>query len=122
MHYLCLAYGAGKDWLALSERQRSTLLAQDDVMRRRGDLVAAVDRSAVTVRAWDGVPTVADGGATDPPVPLAGFYVIEAEGLEEAIELVARTPCARAHGMIEVRAIASSNIDSPPAPRAKARG
>ncbi|MQA91379.1 MAG: hypothetical protein GEU90_14305 [Gemmatimonas sp.] len=36
-------------------------------------------------------------------LPLAGFSVIEAEYLEEMVELVSTTPCAVARGVIEVR-------------------
>lgn len=35
-------------------------------------------------------------------LPVAGFAVIEAADLAEAIEAVSRTPCAVAHGVVEV--------------------
>ena len=35
-------------------------------------------------------------------LPIAGFMVIEAATLEEAIGLVSKTPCAVAHGVVEV--------------------
>lgn len=35
-------------------------------------------------------------------LPIAGFAVIEAADIAEAIELVSRTPCAVAHGVVEV--------------------
>jgi len=35
-------------------------------------------------------------------LPIAGFAVIEAESPEEAAELVSATPCAVAHGVVEV--------------------
>ena len=38
-----------------------------------------------------------------PSLPLAGFSIIEAETIEEVIQLVANTPCARARGAIEIR-------------------
>lgn len=36
------------------------------------------------------------------PLPLAGFAIIEAADLTEAINMVAQTPCAVAHGVVEV--------------------
>jgi hypothetical protein len=36
------------------------------------------------------------------PLPVAGFAVIEAATLADAVELVSRTPCAVAHGVVEV--------------------
>jgi hypothetical protein len=35
-------------------------------------------------------------------LPVAGFALIEAADLDEAIELVSGTPCAVAHGVVEV--------------------
>jgi len=101
MKYLCLAYGDEKDWNALSRDQQDALLAQDDVLRGRGDLVAAVGR-ATTVRAWDGKATTTDGPFATAAAPLAGFGVIDAADLDEAIRLVEGTPCARAKGAVEL--------------------
>ena len=35
-------------------------------------------------------------------LPVAGFAIIEATNLAEAIDVVSRTPCAIAHGVVEV--------------------
>ena len=35
-------------------------------------------------------------------LPIAGFAVIEADSMEQAIELVSQTPCAVAYGVVEV--------------------
>jgi hypothetical protein len=109
MKYLCLAYGDEKDWQQLSTTEQEELLKQDEVLRQRGDLVAAVDQTATTVRAWDGVPETTDGGFAESRVPLAGFAIIDAPDLERAIELVADTPCARARGAVELRPIDQIN-------------
>jgi hypothetical protein len=37
------------------------LLAQDEVLRKRGDVVAAVRQKATVVRAWDGTAAITDG-------------------------------------------------------------
>jgi hypothetical protein len=36
------------------------------------------------------------------PLPLAGFAIIEAASLEEAVKMVSQVPCAVAHGVVEV--------------------
>ena len=91
MKFLCLAYGAEKDWLDLPEARRQELLAQDEVLRQRGDLVAAVHAPTV-VRAWDGTPTTSGDAYATGPAPLAGFALIEAADLDEVIGLVAVPP------------------------------
>jgi hypothetical protein len=109
MKYLCLAYGAEKDWNVLTKREQDEMLAQDEVVRKRGSLMAAVQTTVTTVRAWDGKPTITDGGFADLKAPLAGFSIIEAADLDEVIRLVAGTPCARAKGAIEIRPITAIN-------------
>jgi hypothetical protein len=43
-----------------------------------------------------------DGPYMSTELPIAGFSVIEADSIEEAIALVSQTPCAVAHGVVEV--------------------
>ena len=97
MKYLCLAYGEEKDWNVLTKREQDEMLAQDEVVRERGALMA-VQTTVTTVRAWDGKPICTDGAFADSKAPLAGFSIIEAADLDEVIRLVAGTPCARAKG------------------------
>jgi hypothetical protein len=35
-------------------------------------------------------------------LPVAGFAVIDAASLDEAVRMVAKSPCAIAHGVVEV--------------------
>jgi hypothetical protein len=112
MKFLCLAYGAEKDWKALSKQDQKSLLAQDEAIRARGALMASVQPSVVTtVRAWDGTTVTTEGTFAALSAPLAGFSVIEAADLDEVVRLVSGTPCARAKGAIEIRPI--SNINDP---------
>ena len=101
MKFPCLAYGDEKDWAALSKDEQDRLLAQDQVLLRRGDLVGSVGRPT-TVTAWGGAPRTTAGPFASARAPLAGFSLIEAKDLEEAIQLVALTPCAQAKGAVEV--------------------
>jgi ketosteroid isomerase-like protein len=112
MKYLVLAYGAEENWNALPESERNALLAQDEVLRKRGDVVAAVQDAVTTVRAWDGTPTTTDAAFASSNAPLAGFGIIAAANLDEAIRLVAQTPCARAKGAVELRPIAAIDDDA----------
>jgi hypothetical protein len=114
MKFLCLAYGNEKDWTALTKEEQDQLLAQDQVIRDRGALMAAVEPNVTTVRAWDGQPPSTMPKPVAPLLaPLAGFSVIEAENLAEVIQLVSKTPCAYAKGAIEIRPILSINDAEP---------
>jgi hypothetical protein len=109
MKFLCLAYGSEKDWNALTRQEQEEVLAQDEELRKRGVLMAAVENAATTVRAWDGTPKTAEGPFAASAVPLAGFSIVEAESVAEVARLVAGTPCARAKGAIEIRPITAIN-------------
>jgi hypothetical protein len=104
MRFLCLAYGKEEDWIALPEARRAELWARDEVLRQRGDLVAVVGEPTV-LRAWDGPVTTTSEAYAVGPAPLVGFSIVEAEDVDEAVSLVAGTPCAVAGGAIEVRPI-----------------
>jgi hypothetical protein len=54
MKFLCLAYGDEDGWNALTAGEKQAVLAQDVVIRNRGDLMAAVHIRVTAVRNWDG--------------------------------------------------------------------
>jgi hypothetical protein len=103
MKFLCLAYGDEDGWNSLSESEQQEVLAQDVVIQDRGNLMAAVQTKVTSVRNWERNLEVTDEPYAQPLLPLAGFSVIEAESLEEVIDLVKNTPCSRARGFIEIR-------------------
>jgi hypothetical protein len=81
--------------------------------REFGDRIVAGDElqpitTATTVRldgGPDGDVVTTDGPFAETKEQLAGFYVIEAADLDEAIQIAARVPSA-AYGSIEVRPVA----------------
>lgn len=105
MKFLCLAYGAEKDWLELTKREQHELLSQDQVLRDKGAFMSAVETDVTTVSAWDGSTITSNTSFSKSNVPLAGFSILEAADIQEAVRLVAKTPCARAKGAIEIRAL-----------------
>jgi hypothetical protein len=57
----------------------------------------------VQVRNPDGTGTTTqEGPFLSSALPVAGFALLEADSLEEAVALAAGSPCAVAHGVIEV--------------------
>lgn len=103
MKFLCLAYGDEAGWNSLSDEEKAEALAQDAVIRDRGNLMSAVRQNVTTVTNWDGSLVVKNSSFSVFQLPLAGFSVIEAESIDEVIALVQNTPCARARGAIEIR-------------------
>jgi hypothetical protein len=74
-----------------------------DARLRAGGVLTGIAGAPVQVRNHDGVGVRTTAGPfMRSDLPLAGFAVIEADTAEEAAELVAGTPCAVAHGVVEV--------------------
>ena len=105
MKYLCLVYLAEEKLHAIPDRECA---ACGNGLRERGVLVAAealqpVD-TATTVRIRNGRMAVTDGPFAETKEQLAGFYLIEARDLNDAIQVASKIPPAR-EGSIEVRPV-----------------
>ena len=105
MKYLCLVYSEEKKLEAVPD---SECLAYDAALRSSGHCVASEAlqpvENATTVRVRNGKLSVTDGPFAETKEQLAGFYLVEARDLNEAIQLAAKIPPARV-GSVEVRPI-----------------
>src|SRR5262249_2760081 len=61
--------------------------------------------TATTVRVQNGQALTTDGPFADTKEVFGGYYVFDADNLDEAIELAARVPAARIGGAVEVRPV-----------------
>ena len=61
--------------------------------------------TATTVRVENGNALTTDGPFAETKEALGGYYLIEAEDLDAAIELASRIPAARMGGAVEVRPV-----------------
>ena len=111
MKYVCLVYMPEKDLDAIPDRE---CIAFGESLRQSGRYVAgeALQRghSATTVSVRNGRVTVTDGPFAETKEQLAGFYVIDARDLNEAIQLTSRIPPARV-GNIEVRPVRELSVE-----------
>src|ERR671935_2008506 len=61
--------------------------------------------TATTVRVEDGRTLTTDGPFAETKEALGGYYLLEAEDLDAALEVAARIPAARMGGAVEVRPV-----------------
>jgi hypothetical protein len=64
--------------------------------------------TATTVRVQNGDTLSTDGPFAETKEVLGGFYLIETDGLDAALDVAARVPAARMGGSVEVRPIVES--------------
>lgn len=105
MKYLCLVY---VDESRLDEVPDAECVSYDEKIRASGHCVASdaleLQSTARIVRVQNGRTMLTDGPFTEAKECIAGFYMVEARDMEEAVELAKGIPAARI-GAIEVRPV-----------------
>ncbi|MFZ7127360.1 MAG: YciI family protein [Desulfobacterales bacterium] len=109
MKYLCLVYSEEDKLHSLPESPKDAeCMAYAESLRQSGYLIdgQALEpvRTAATLRVRNGRLSVTDGPFAETKEQLAGFYLIDARDLNEAIRVASRIPPARV-GSIEVRPV-----------------
>jgi hypothetical protein len=112
--YLCLVYLAPDVWNACPD---STCANYGQELTDKGKLVSGQPlhptHTATTVRVRNGQVSITDGPFAETKEALAGFYMIEARDLNEAIQIASKIPPAK-FGSIEVRPTRELMIDDIP--------
>lgn len=110
--YMLLIYDAASTWTEMSEEEQSRAmgeyLAYTQELRESGAYVAGdalqPTQTARSVRVRDGERTVTDGPFAETKEILGGYYLVDVESEEEALDWAAKIPSAR-WGTIEVRPV-----------------
>ena len=114
MRYLCIIYGTDDQTRHLSPHEMDMYLNEhldyDAQLQARGKLVASealqLAEAAATVRMRGNKLSVTDGPFAETSEQLGGFYLVEADSEEEALQLAAGIPSARLSS-VEVRRVRS---------------
>ena len=115
MKYILLIYHEEQAWDRLTEQERQDIYSEygrftQEIMASghyAGGSELHPVSTATSVRMRDGKVLSTDGPFADTKEQLGGYYIIEAENLDEAIGIAARIPSARV-GTIEVRPLSES--------------
>lgn len=100
--FVTIGYGDRAGYEQTDPSVRNAAHRQDARLQTGGALIG-IARDPVQVRNHDGAGVRTRRGAfMRSDLPIAGFAVIEAADIEDAVDLVSCTPCAVAHGVVEV--------------------
>jgi hypothetical protein len=113
VQYVLLIYDDEQLWAGMSDEQRGQVMqeyfAYTNDLRESGRYVDGAPlqptQTAKSVRSRNGGATVTDGPFAETKEQLGGFYLIEADSDDEALEWASKIPSAR-FGTIEVRPVA----------------
>ena len=100
--FITIGYGDREGYERTPQHIRNVAHAHDDALKSQGALIGMAG-APVQVRNPEatGIHTC-PGPFMSSQLPIAGFAVIEAESIESAIRIVSQSPCAVAHGVVEV--------------------
>ena len=100
--YLTIGYGDQDGYDRTEPAVRDAAHAHDVLLRGQGGAMGIAGRPVQVRNHGDAGVTTEEGPFLQSALPVAGFAVIEAADLSEAVEIASRTPCAVAHGVVEV--------------------
>jgi hypothetical protein len=105
MKYLCLVYLSREHWNSCPDAQCFEYAQQviDSGKMLAAEPLHSID-TATTIRVRNGQMTMTDGPFAETKEHLAGFYLIDAHDLNDAINIAAKIPPAK-YGSIEVRPV-----------------
>jgi hypothetical protein len=100
--FVTIGYGDQKGYDRTDAAVRDAAHSHDARLREAG-VVMGIAGTPVQVRNPDaGKIESQTGSFMTSSLPVAGFAIIEAANLAEAVTMVSKTPCAVAHGVVEV--------------------
>jgi hypothetical protein len=113
MQYICLIYQGSTplpgtpEWEALPETEQKQIYADYGALNETPGvspgLPMGTPENATTVRVRDGKTLTTDGPYVGMKEAVGGWFVLEADDLDAAIEVASRVPAARLGGGIEIR-------------------
>ncbi len=100
--FITIGYGDRAGYDRTPPPVRNAAHAHDELLQKRGALMG-IAGTPVQVRNHQTAKVQTNTGPyLASQLPVAGFAVIEASSMEEAVRLVSQTPCAVAYGVVEV--------------------
>ncbi len=109
MQYALLIYTTPGAVESLTPAEQQALSAEYWALRDEPGILGGAGlqpvTTATTVRLADGRPLVTDGPFAETKEVFGGYYLYEADNLDQAIEMAGRIPALRIGGTVEVRPV-----------------
>ena len=100
--FVTIGYGDEAGYERTAQEVKDRAHGVDEAMREAGAVSGVAGKPVQVRNHGDAGTTTEDGSFMSSGLPVAGFGLIEAADLDEAIAMVAGTPCAVAYGVVEV--------------------
>lgn len=100
--YVTIGYGDRAGYDRTPAPLREAAHAHDAKLQEAGAVMGIAGAPVQVRNTEDSGTRTSQGAFMAAALPVAGFAIIEAASLAEAVEMVSHTPCAVAHGVVEV--------------------
>ena len=119
MKYMLLIYHDEQGWEGITEAERQQIYSEYRNLRgdleSRGQFLSGSElqpvSTATTLRVRDGKELITDGPFAETHEQLGGYFLIEAENLDQATSIAARIPSAKT-GTVEIRPLVESAAEA----------
>jgi hypothetical protein len=109
MKYALLVYNKPGTLEELGEQERATVSGQYYAVSEASGIVGGEQlepaTTATTIRVDDGQTLTTDGPFADTKEVFAGFYMLEADHIDRAIEVASQIPATWMGGSVEIRPV-----------------
>ena len=120
MQYMLLIYDAEDTWTSMSDEEQQGVMgeyfAYTEALKASGKYVAGDAlqpiETAKSVRVREGDTRTTDGPFAETKEILGGYYLVDVDSEDEALEWAAKIPSAR-FGTIEVRPVVVFPVQTP---------
>jgi hypothetical protein len=110
MKYILLIYGDEREWISMPQDELEKVYeahgAYSEALKKVGAYVGGAElkpvSTATSIRFGNGKPKTVDGPFAETKEQLGGYYVIEVDNLEQALEWAEKMP-GMTEGTVEVR-------------------
>jgi hypothetical protein len=100
--FVTIGYGDRAGYESTPQAVLDAAHANDESLARDGAVMGMAGQPALVRNHNGGGTEVEDGPYLSAALPVAGFALIEADSIEEAVRLMEKSPCAVAQGVIEI--------------------
>jgi hypothetical protein len=119
MKFLLIMHMNPKIWDALTDEERNEVMSGHggfmETIKTSGEMISTTGlgdpSTSAVVRVRDGVPVVSDGPYLEAKEYVGGYYLVECDSRERALQLAALIPDAKVEGLgIEVRPVIFAGV------------
>jgi hypothetical protein len=116
MKYILLIYGDEREWASMSKEDLAKVYekhgAYSDAMVKAGVMRGGYElqpvATATSLRFTNGKPKTSDGPFAETKEQLGGYYIVEVDTLDQAIEWAEKMP-AMGSGTVEIRPLGAGS-------------